>query len=82
MFGLLHELERFVAAACDAASARLDGQLAVASSLAPERRLAALGCIECHLHEARAAVECAADPDERAEYEWTCERLRDVRQLI
>ena len=82
LFSLLVELDGLVTAACDAATARLDVELAVAGSLSPERRHAALGCIERHLDDARKALGRATDPDERAEYHITCERLRDVRQLV
>ena len=47
-----------------------------------ERRHAALGCLERHLRDARRAVASTADPAVRAEYEVTCERLRDVRRMI
>jgi hypothetical protein len=79
---ILRKLEGFVAAACDAASTALDIELAVASSLSPERRNAVLGCIERHLGEARTSLGEATDPELRAEYHATCERLRDVRRMI
>jgi hypothetical protein len=82
LFTLLVELDGAVTAACDAATARLDVELAVAGSLSPERRHAALGCIERHLDEARKALGRATDPDVRAEYHITCERLREVRRLV
>ena len=68
--------------ACSAASTALEVELAVAGTLTPERRLAALGCLERHLREARRDAARAADPAVRAEYEATCERLRDVRRMI
>lgn len=79
---LLRELEGRITAACDTASTRLDVELAVADSLAPERRTAVLGCIERHLGEARDAAARATDPELRAEYDATCERLREVRQMV
>jgi hypothetical protein len=82
VFTLLREFEGRVAMACDAASTRLDVELAVAGSLSPARRAAVLGCIEHHLDEARRAAGHATHPDERAEYEATCERLREVRHLV
>jgi hypothetical protein len=68
--------------ACDAASTRLDVELAVAASLSPARRTAVLGCIEHHLGEARRAAGRAIDPELRAEYDATCERLCEVRRTI
>ncbi len=79
---LLRELEGQITAACDAASTRLDVELAVAGSLSAERRHAVLGCIERHLGAARDAAGRATDPELRAEYEVTCERLREVRRLV
>jgi hypothetical protein len=79
---MLGRAEREIAAACDIASAELDVELAVARWLSPERRRAVLGCIERHLGEAREAQALASDPEERAEYAATCERLREVRGLI
>jgi hypothetical protein len=82
LFALLEEFEGLVTAACDAAAARLDVELAVAGSLSTERRHAVLGCIENHLDEARKARGRATDPYVRAEYDATCERLRDVRRQV
>jgi hypothetical protein len=82
LFSLLGELDGLVTAACDAATARLDVELAVAGSLSPERRHATLGCIERHLNEARKALGSVTDPEVRAEYHVTCERLREVRRLV
>ena len=82
VYSLLGELEGIVTAACDAASARLDVELAVAGSLSLERRNAVLGCIEHHLNDARKSLRVTADPRVRAEYDLTCERLREVRRLI
>ena len=82
LFAMLDELEGVIAAACDAATARLDVELAVAGSLSKERRNAVLGCIERHLDEARRALGRATDPDVRAEYGATCERLREVRRQV
>ena len=79
---LLDHLAGCVAQACDAAATALDVGLALTGSLTPERRLAALGCLERHLREARRDAARAADPAVRAEYERTCERLRDVPRLI
>jgi hypothetical protein len=79
---LLHELERNVTLACEAASTALDVELALAGSLSPERRNAVLGCIERHLGEARHALSRATDLAERAEYTTSCERLREVRRMI
>jgi hypothetical protein len=77
---ILRELDTLVAAACVVAAANLD--VAVASSLSPERRNAVLGCIEHHLNTARKAMRCTTDPAVLAEYDLTCERLRDVRRMI
>jgi len=82
VFTLLSELGDHIAAMCDAATAALDVELAVASSLPLERRNAALGCVEHHLGEARRDVQRTTDPVVRQEYETTCERLRDVRRMI
>ena len=82
VFALLREFEGRVTAACDTAATRLDVELTVAGSLSPERRTAVLGCIERHLGEARNAAARATDPALRAEYDATCERLREVRQLV
>jgi hypothetical protein len=82
LLALLCELERCVGAACDAATVRLDVELAVAGSLSMERRAATLGCIERQLREARLALQQATDPWVRAEYHATCERLREVRRLV
>jgi hypothetical protein len=79
---LLGELEGVITAACDAAGARLDVELAVAGSLSRERRNAVLGCIERHLNDARRSMRETADPLVRAEYGVTCERLREVRRLV
>jgi hypothetical protein len=79
---LLGELAHQVRCACDAATTALDIELALVGALPPERRLATLGCIEHHLRDARCALARARDPEVRAEYEATCERLRDVRRLI
>jgi hypothetical protein len=82
VLALLGELERCVNAECDAAAVRLDVELAVAGSLSMERRTAVLGCIEHHLREARHALEQATDPWVHAEYDATCERLREIRRLV
>ncbi len=82
VFTLLDAFAGCVAQACDASATALDLEVALAGSLTPERRLAALGCLERHLREARRDAARAADPAVRAEYESTCERLRDVRRLI
>ena len=79
---LLDDFAVHVAQACDDAAASLDVELAVAGSLTPERRLAALGCLERHLRAARRDAARAADPAVRHEYQATCERLRDVRRMI
>jgi hypothetical protein len=82
VFTILDQLAGHVAQACSAASTALDVELALAGSLSPERRCATLGCLEHHLGEARRDAARAADPAVRAEYEATCERLRDVRRQI
>src|SRR5205814_4200937 len=46
VFALLGEVGDHIAAMCDAATAALDVELAVAGSLPPSRRIATLGCIE------------------------------------
>jgi hypothetical protein len=79
---LLRVLGAHVAAACDAAATALDVELVTANAWSMERRAAVLGCLERHLRDARRALASATDPDERAEYQATCDRLRDVRQLI
>ena len=79
---LLDQFAGQVAIACDAAATALDVELAISGSLSTERRHAALGCLERHLRDARRAAAGTADPAVRAEYELTCERLRDVRRLI
>jgi len=81
-FTMLGELAADVAVMCDTAAAALEVEIATAGSLSPTRRAAVLGCIERHLRDARRAVAQARDPEVRAEYEATCARLRDVRQLI
>jgi len=82
VFALLDHLAGCVAQACDASAIALDVELALAGSLSLERRCAALSCLERHLREARRDAARAADPAVRAEYEATCERLRDVRNSI
>ena len=82
VFALLTQLADHITRACDAATAALDVELAVADSLSPERRVATLGCLEHHLGEARLAMNRAGDPELRAEYGATCDRLRDVRRMI
>jgi hypothetical protein len=82
VFTLLDAYAGCVAQACDDAASALDVELAVAGSLTLERRYATLSCLERHLREARRDAARAADPAVRAEYEATCERLRDVRRLI
>lgn len=82
VFALLRKLDLRIAEACEAASTALDVELAVAASLPAARRTAVLGCIERHLDEARRALGRATDPLERAEYEATCERLREIRSLV
>ena len=82
VFTLLETLARHVECACTAASTALDIELVIASSLSLERRYATLSCLERHLREARRDATHAADPAVRAEYEATCERLRDVRRMI
>jgi len=79
---LLGDLEGVITAACDAAGARLDVELAVAGSLSRERRNAVLGCIERHLNDARKSMRETADPLVRAEYGVMCERLREVRRFV
>jgi len=79
---LLGVLESHVAMACDASSTALDVELSVAGSMSRERRHAVLGCIERHLGEARCALARATDPDECAEYEATCDRLRELRRMV
>jgi hypothetical protein len=82
VLSLLGELEGVITAACDAAGARLDVELAVSGSLSLERRNAVLSCIERHLNDARRSMRETADPLVRAEYDVTCERLREVRRLV
>ena len=67
---------------CDAASEYLDAQLAQLATLAPERRMAALECTLKHLVDARFHLVHTADPEEFAEYDALCERLRDVRRML
>jgi hypothetical protein len=82
VFTLLDQLTGDVERACSAASTALDVELVLAGSLSPERRCAALSCLERHLREARRDAARAADPAVRTEYEATCDRLRNVRNLI
>jgi hypothetical protein len=82
VFALLDQIADQIAAACDAATTALDVELTLAGSLTPERRIATLGCIEHHLGEARRDGDRARDPEVRAEYAATCDRLRDVRRMI
>jgi hypothetical protein len=82
VFAMLDQLADHIAAACDAATAALDIELALAGSLTAERRIATLGCLEHHLDQARRSAERTGDPLVRAEYEATCDRLRDVRRMI
>jgi hypothetical protein len=82
VFTLLDAFAGCVAQACDASATALDVELAVAGSLTLERRYATLSCLERHLREARRDAARAPDPAVRAEYEATCERLRDVRRMI
>lgn len=79
---LLDRLAGDVARACSAASTALDVELVLAGAMSPERRCAALSCLERHLREARRDAARAADPAVRAEYEATCDRLRNVRNMI
>jgi hypothetical protein len=82
VFTLLDAYAGCVERACSAASTTLDVELVMAGSLTLERRYATLSCLERHLREARRDAARAADPVVRAEYEATCERLRDVRRMI
>ena len=82
VFALLSQVGDHIAAMCDAATAALDVELTVASSLPPDLRTATLGCIEHHLDEARRAAHNSRDPEVSAEYRATCDRLRDVRRMI
>ncbi|HEX3482468.1 MAG TPA: hypothetical protein VHT91_45950 [Kofleriaceae bacterium] len=82
VFTLLDAYAGCVAQACDTAATALDLELVLAASLSPERRYATLSCLERHLREARRDAARAADPAVRAEYEATCDRLRNVRQMI
>ncbi|HEU4728139.1 MAG TPA: hypothetical protein VFT22_09630 [Kofleriaceae bacterium] len=79
---LLDAFERQVAAACDAASVALETELVLADALAPERRAAVLGCIHHHLAAVRSALARASDPEERAEYAVTYDRLRAIRDRV
>jgi hypothetical protein len=79
---VLAHLDHELSVACDAATDLLDGQLASLASLAPERRAAALDCTLRHLVAAREHLVHANDPEEYAEYDALCERLRDVRRLL
>jgi hypothetical protein len=67
---------------CDAASDALDHELARLDLIAPQHRAAALACVQHHLDLARGDLAHAASPGEYAEYDATCERLRDVRRLL
>jgi hypothetical protein len=82
VFAILRKIEGHVTTMCDSAAAVLDAELATAGALSSERRVAVLGCIERFLDEARTAARRATDPDVRAEYDATCDRLREVRRLI
>jgi hypothetical protein len=82
VFALLRHFEGRLAAVLDATTARLDVELVLAGSLPLERRIAARSCIDHHLDEARAALECTTDPAVRDEYWTTCERLCEVRRQV
>ena len=82
VFTLLDAFAGCVEHACSAASTALDVELVLAGSLPLERRYATLSCLERHLREARRDAARAPDPAVRAEYEATCDRLRDVRRMI
>ena len=82
VFMLLDAFAGCVERACSAASTALDVEVVLAGSLTVERRYATLSCLERHLRQARRDADRADDPAVRAEYEVTCERLRDVRRMI
>lgn len=75
-------LEAQLAVTCDAATEYLDAQLAQLATLTPQRRMAALECTLKHLVEARFHLVHTDSPEEFAEYDALCERLRDVRRLL
>jgi CHAD domain-containing protein len=75
-------LEAQLDVTCDAATEYLDTQLAQIATLTPERRMAALECTLKHLVDARYHLVHTDNPEEFAEYDALCERLRDVRRLL
>jgi hypothetical protein len=79
---VLDRLEADIMVAGDAASEALDLELALATDLPWERRMAARGCIERLLGEARCDRLAATDPELRAEYDTTIERLREIRRHV
>lgn len=79
---LLGALGREIDAACDATATALDVELALSDALSPARRAAVRGCIERHLADARRCLTRASDPELRAEYARTCQRLRQIRDLV
>lgn len=82
LMGALAVYEADLLVLCDAASEELDRQLARLGELAPERRAAALHMTRVHLDLARGDLAHAPTAAEYAEYDATCERLREVRRML
>jgi len=78
----LDRLAAEVDRACDAAAARLDTELVLAPALPDARRATVRGCIEHHLAVTRYERARATDPDLRAEYDATLDRLREIRERV
>ncbi|MEO6775131.1 MAG: hypothetical protein ABI467_19360 [Kofleriaceae bacterium] len=76
----LYEAELVVI--CDAASDALDHELARLDTVLPQHRAAALVYVQHHLDRARGDLAHSTTSGEAAEYDATCERLRDVRRLL
>ena len=82
VFALLERLDGEITVACDAATDLLDTELVLVDQLSELRRASVRGCIERLIVKAHDDRACARDPGERAEYEATLERLREVRELV
>jgi hypothetical protein len=79
---LLERLDGEVTVACDAATDMLDTELVLVDMLPELRRASVRGCIERLLVKTRHDRANAIDAAERAEYDATLERLREIRRLV
>jgi hypothetical protein len=79
---LLDRLDGEITVACDAATDLLDTELVLVDTLPEFRRASVRGCIERLLVKTRDDRANAIDPAERAEYDATLERLREIRSLV